>query len=459
MIYQRGFDALGRDYVNRDEERLFCVWNTQGQPAWKTHSPGTVGGFPAMADVMTLGNFPLAFDVHDQLYVQQDQLDHLYVCQPETGVFVNIVPAEYRSEGIHHIEPDGTPVMGNGRHLTVRGVELWNASQDALGNWCGLGAGGGPSGCIAFVPVTGEPLMWVCPTDCPFPPRISQGRVAISGTFETPAPGDWSAWVPFKLYEAPEPAKPVLLPLPDGPFPPCWLGIQSDWGTIPEACCIWSPSSRIGDQRPVTETVAGAKTILGLPFLHGLWLSDRDNPPQTVDGEIAFTKQKGAYAVYLHRDADTSQQTANVANASLRVQGAGLHSIIASHIYDQPIPTGNVYAGLTMNVRTVGRDLSVLARNWSWFVAQLKSGHCEVAYLTNVFERDALNDLSEQWPELARQVDELIARVPKPLHFPGYVEPPVIQPPPIVQPPPQPPSKGQWARFLLALKRIFGRKR
>ncbi len=195
-------------YLTTDPDIMFPRVSPTGRVAWKTHSPGTVGGVPEAAHIMTVGNWPVAWGPDDSLYIQVDDSGWLTVWHP-SGLwrFAEVpewdrVPAEYRSEGIHHIAADGTPIMGGGQTIIVNGVQLWNAMQDGE-NWTGLSNGGGPSGCVALVTPT-ESLMWVAPTDIPFPPRISGQAVAISAPFDTPDP-DAVPWVPFALPVQPLP--------------------------------------------------------------------------------------------------------------------------------------------------------------------------------------------------------------------------------------------------------------
>ncbi len=221
MCYRDVVD--GTAYLSTDPDQMFPRWSRDGRKAWKAHD----GGY-AMLDgkliCETVGNWPCAWSAEGLLYIQRDATGQMYQFDPNLGVFVGSVPAEYRSEGCHHIAADGTPVMGGGQTIVVNGVQLWNAAQDGE-NWTGLSNGGGPSGCVALVTPT-QSLMWVAPSDIPFPPRISGMAVAISAPFETPAP-DAVPWVPFSIPATePEPVPPLTV----GPQRACWIDDMSGLG-------------------------------------------------------------------------------------------------------------------------------------------------------------------------------------------------------------------------------------
>lgn len=430
------------ELVSRDESRMFPRVSPTGRIAWKSHDGG-YAFIDGMSVGETLGNWPCAWGPDDTLYVQQDQSGFLqrFRFADNTWEPFGKVEAIYMSEGIHHIEPDGTPVMGGGLHLTMNAVELWNAMRDELGNWTGLSNGGNSvHGCVALVEATGSAFMWPVPDDVPFPPRISEGRVAISATFETPAP-DAIPWVPFQIYT---PAAPVV----DQPVNPRPM-LRGGFGL-----------------NLINANVGGSghpqNVIDGFPYI-----MDADKP-----------KLKGIlWTPFEPRDVFREQSVAlsKATGAPIVAYGDG-HSVLAEmEALERDgvavIHAFNAYPGIPWQPSGNRPALMVRAGYFGWTDEELAASYraidAEIEQPTPGYLGELIFGTDRKGPQACppwaqQYLDTRIANTPMPnlSHWPRTTIPAPLPPQSQPEPPkptPAPPVHG-WKAFLLALKKLFGRK-
>ena len=343
----------------------------------------------------------------------------------------------YSSEGLLYVKDDGTPVpdLHPYSHRVINGVSLSHVTE-CKGHLVGLADGGPyPSGCVVWVPPNGAMLMHPVKHDVQLAPRIAvndngQARIVYSGV-DSPSM-DAMTFEPYRPYIAPAPVLPRI-PEPPASMPALWIGVVEDKGSSPLGNCAWGSSSALSmDPRPVTEMSPWANTIYARDFLCGLWLSDNNTPAETVDAEIAFTKAKGASAVYLHCDDTAHLLTVN--EAWRRVAGAGLKPIWGNNVNEgRPdvvtFITGEL-TGITLNIRTYGKDPQLLLDGVVWAVEQMRSGQVACCFVFGYWDC--------HWPELRAYVDAVMQRTPTPKLFPG--QRPEPEPPPV--PPTPTPEAG-----------------
>jgi hypothetical protein len=209
-----------------------------------------------------------------------------------------------------------------------------------------------------------------------------------------------------------------------------------------------------------------ADTVAGRQLLCGLWLSDNNAKPSKVLPEIAFAKQSGAKAVYLHCDGEDQWQ--NVYDAAELVKQAGLVPVMGNHVTNgvrgewRGVEGG--LAGCTINVRTWGKNRDAMRDG----IVEALARRQHVVFLFGWYDGGPgeAKSLDDRWPELAQYLRGFITRVTTPTLLPGDkpTVPPVPQTPttppkvpsrtwpkPKPLPPPQPKKKSWWDK----LKDIF----
>lgn len=424
---------------------LFPRVSADGRVAWKRHSDGGAmvfnGAKAVDLELGTVGNWAVCWRPDGALYVQDELVtadaggwlilendgSRRRVTVADQPHLANLVPP---ATGMHHIEADGRIVLNNdptvahGWLTTVDGqrIEYWWLDTDGY-NQVALSTGGGPAGCVVYVPLGQPPLMWVPPTDIPHPPFISAGRIAISG--ENPPPVDdprpENGWRPYEAYVAPQPQLPDLGTAPAGLT--LWVGVDaSQCETLPPGNFTWSGMKGAIDPRPAAESAASADEWIGSrPLLCGLWLTDNGAAPETVDVEIAFAKQRGAFAVAIHIDAvDAQRQAAD--DAARRVLEAGLQPVLLAHAAGYPsdfakalehVRTSPAW-GITLNARTFGKDLDAFAETIQAVGRALDQSGC-----TALFVFGNLDRTEREWPDFGRWLRELCANTKTPVLKPG----------------------------------------
>jgi len=334
------------------------------------------------------------------------------------------------------VNPDGTPLMNtserNGR--VVAGVALSGWIEER--GWiAGLADNGLPGGCVFLQKPDGSAWMWSPGHDIQRPIELAVSAdgtecwIAVSDV-NPPKPSEIvSLMVPYLWHETPKPAMPSV-PAAPATMPSAWVGIVGPTSPADPGNCSWGFST-FPDTRPTTDMASEDKDIRDRPYTHGLWLSDNHAAPETVDPEIAYTKARGATAVYLHCDAQG--QLANVAAAAHRVTAAGLTPLVGLHVNHGWPDTIYPFDGLTLNVRTFGKDMATLRDGVVEAIQQMRLGHVQVCYIFGWYQGGV--SLDTRWPELATYLRIAISRIGTPEHFPGW-QPPVITPPVIPTKPP-----------------------
>lgn len=418
---------------------LFPRLSRDGRVVFKGHETGaayvvTADGQHVCVTPETIGNWPCAWGHDGALYVQVGVGQVMrYVDDGGAWLGARADVVDYASEGIHHITADGHVVLGNqvgrDRGWGAQPRYLWHADEDASGI-VALSDGDDPSpwpGCVVWLRPDAEPLMWCPPSDIPHPPRISHGRIAISGD-DTPEP-DAIPWVPYARHE---PARPTL-PAPPSDLPAMWIGFVADQGLPADGRygnCSWSAFTGAASDLPVTEMRAWADSIWNRPLLCGLWLSDNGAPADSVRAQIEFATARHAKAVYLHCDDERHRPT--VLEAAQIVEAAGLVPIMGLHVnagVPPPAPAMGAMGllGVTLNIRTWGKDLQQLAAGVQWVFT---AGPAVVF----IFGWDDC-----AWPELREWIATVVARVPRPAAYPGVIMAPVVpvDPPAPIAPEPR----------------------
>lgn len=428
-----------------------------------------------------LGNFSVKFrQGYDELYVQhgftrdgdRDVFRSVLKVYDLNGTYLRDEPALYDPYGIRRIEePSGRPVMATEargpRTLILNGVVRPVYFYEELDGWALFGIDADLHGVEAYVTALRDPqgVVTMCPYRLDHPAQLSVVAglpyVAINADASiSPEPSACRDWPRYQPY-VPPPVVPrvppqinIPFPKPPATMPAFWFGVSDD--ERGPGNCQWSAAP--GDTRPVTEGSAWAETIEGRDLLHGLWLSDNNNPPETVDAEIEFVKAQGAKAVYLH--CDDVRQELNLQLAADRVFAAGLVPILAAHASD------NIHAvnaqrerfyvegrtgqlnGLTFNSRAgwdgIGGYTKDLERFRDTFVAIVetlcKSGRIDVMYL---YGWGDLGGPLYYWPAFREYVEKLAARIPTPTEKPGPPLPPQAPVTPVAPPEPTPPPKDR----------------
>lgn len=240
-----------------------------------------------------------------------------------------------------------------------------------------------------------------------------QGRLSYD-TLDLAQP--WEPYVPVIA----APVRPTL-PAPPSSMPALWIGGCAPPDVRVPGNISWS-SGYTGDTRPVCEGSAYQDLVTGRTLVFPLWLSDNMNPPETVDAEIAYAKQEGVTQVYLHED-DIAHRH-NVIAAAVRVRAAGLVPIYGLHVNhgrpDHLWPDES--RGITINVRTVNKDMARLAEGVEWAVSRHQNGYLKAALVFGWEHCD--------WPELKAYLTAVCAVTPTPeIDRPSI---PVTRPDPVV---------------------------
>jgi hypothetical protein len=200
------------------------------------------------------------------------------------------------------------------------------------------------------------------------------------------------------------------------------------------------------DDRPVMEMSAFASTIAGRTLLVGLWLSDNNARPETVDAEIAFAKARGASSVYLH--CDDPRHWDAVHAAAERVTEAGLVPIWGTNIVEgvtNIVDKATPLWGLTLNIRTVNKSPALLMAGIVDALEQVRTRPDCAMVMIFGWEHC-------EWSALKDWLVQVIHAVPQPVQYPGVVAPPVVTPPPVVPLPVIKPDthKGKTAAIVSA---------
>lgn len=409
-------------------EGMWCRISPLGDVAWIDPLTDTcwLNGM-VMNPRKTFALAPLAFDDVGRLWVYHaDDVNTLSVYDFD-GDYQRRVPIRPGTSGIVSVT-DGIVVMGDDEPNFRRVVDgkLWACCVETehyiVG---GYGNDQYPGALAKYDKRTGQVQHWLGYTPVPHSALEYNGvlRVYINGTPNSPEP-DQLVWVDA----LPEPVQTwPTLPPPPTSMPPMWIGGCAPPEVYVPGNMTWGPGYQV-DARPYTEGAAYPHpSFAHRELLMGLWLSDRNNPPETVQAEIDYARANSAHAVYLHCDAD--DQWFYVREAGDRVRAAGLLPIYGDHVnHGEAVIVPNVDGawGVTINIRTHGKD-----------PARLFSGVTRA--IETAAEKGATDVLIFGWEASCDPLRDYLTAVcsvtPQPASKPGQPAPtPPVETPPVTTP-------------------------
>ncbi len=363
-----------------------------------------------------------------------------------SNTIIRNYPLPYAAEGLAYIKPDGTPVMGNDPSLngTIGPAQFWGMIP-CQGDTAGQCDGGDtPAGSIGLAMNNG-PLRMAQIGNIQTLVSIAVSAagepwVAANGE-DTPEP-DAMPWQPYQKYQPP-----VIVPdLPEiaiGPQRAIWRGslsgvVRGNLGNEPDSVNLLEDSRYVSPEQEAR--------------LQALYLDRHGDLNQTA--EMA---KRNRVPVVLDPDGDD----ATAATMRGALQSQSIRVIDAKQQYPAPGEAPEAYIARveTQLVPCVIRPLYLAGGLWD----EAQIAHCNL-------ELDKLIARSPQViidmgfgldrPPRSKWCADYFAKLCQATPWPTVPlrqRPPVVEPP-ITPPVEPPPTLGQWAKLIIAIRKLFGRR-